>query len=102
MINQQAVKLTDKPVSRVLKLGSDIRVSNGRYFTDSPRQSGNLQLTLTEHLNIGPDSPKMHSYRHVGSNGNTAQQRCKERGTEVVESGSKTHDSGTGVLRETY
>ena len=28
--NRQAVKLTDRPVARGLKLGSDIRVGNGR------------------------------------------------------------------------
>ena len=52
--NRQAVKLTDRLVARGLKLGSDTRVGNG------PRQAGNLQPTLTDHVNIGPDSPKMH------------------------------------------
>ena len=32
-----------------------------------PDQAGNLQLTLTDHVNIGPDSPKMHSCRPVGT-----------------------------------
>ena len=51
--NQQASKLTDRPVARGLKLRSDTRGSNGhryikhvRYFTDSPRQAGNLQKTV--------------------------------------------------------
>ena len=42
------------------------------YFTESPRQAGNLQPTLTDHVNIGPDPPKMFSYWPVGSSGNTA------------------------------
>ena len=29
-------------------------------FTDSPRQAGNLQPTLTDHVNIGPDPPVEH------------------------------------------
>ena len=33
---------------------------------------GNLKPTLTDHVNIGPDSPKMHSYWPVSFSGNTA------------------------------
>ena len=73
--NWQAIKLTDRHVARWMKLGSDTRVVNGHknikhvwYFIDSPRQAVNLQPTLTDHVNIGPDSPKMHSYWPVGSN----------------------------------
>ena len=32
----------------------------------------NLQPTLTDPVNIGPDPPKMLSYRPVGSSGNSA------------------------------
>ena len=31
-----------------------------------------MQPTLTDHVNIGPDSPKVHSYRPVGSSGTPA------------------------------
>ena len=74
--NRQAVKLTDGHVARGLKVGSDTRVGNGhrniKHRNDSPRQADNLQPTLTDHVNIGPDSPKMHSYHSVGSSGNSA------------------------------
>ena len=63
--NRQAVKLTDSPVARWMKSGSVTRVSNGCrnikyawHFTDSPRQAWKLQLTITDYVNIGPDSPK--------------------------------------------
>ena len=81
--NQQTIKLTNRLVARGLKLGSNTRVGNGRRnFTDSPRQAGNLQPTLTDHVNIGPDSPKMHSYWPVGYSGTPALHFKMKRASE--------------------
>ena len=72
--NRQAVKLTNRPVAKGLKLGSNTRVSNGRknikMFDISPTLPD--IPTLTDHVNIRPDSPKIPSYWPVGSSGNTA------------------------------
>ena len=38
----------------------------------STKKAGKLQLTLTDHVNIGPDSPKMHSYQQAGPSGTPA------------------------------
>ena len=67
--NRQAIKLTDWLVTRGLKLGSDTKVGNGLIYH---RLSPTDRELETDHVNIDPDSPKMHSYRPVGSSENTA------------------------------
>ena len=49
-----------------------IEMSNMFDISPTPQQAWNLQPLLIDHVNIGTDSPKMHSYRPVGSSGNTA------------------------------